>query len=58
MSKEEVLYKLETLKKLGLTYKGIAAQAGISQTDIYNYINRDNASERVHLALEQYVKGS
>lgn len=54
MTKEEVLQYLQQEKERGMSYKGIALQAGLKPQDIYDYIKRTTPMTRVHQALEQY----
>ena len=54
MTKEEVILCIQQLKTTGLSYKGIAQQAGLKQRDVYDYISRQTPCARIHQALEKY----
>ena len=54
MTKEEVILCIQQLKATGLSYKGIAQQAGLKQRDVYDYISRPTPCKRIHEALEKY----
>lgn len=54
MTKEEILQRLKEERNKGMSYKGIAAQAGLKPQDIYDYIKRLTPMTRVHQALENY----
>jgi hypothetical protein len=54
MTKEEILKHLHETKAIGLSYKGIAQQAGLRPQDIYDYMKRLTPMTRVHTALEKY----
>ena len=54
MTKEEILQLLQQAKENGMSYKGIAQQAGLKPQDIYDYMKRLTPMARVHQALEKY----
>lgn len=54
MTKEKILQYLYEAKEKGISYKGIALQAGLKPQDIYDYMKRTTPMTRVHQALEQY----
>lgn len=54
MTKEEILQRLQQEKDRGMSYKGIALQAGLKPQDIYDYMKRLTPMARIHQALEQY----
>ena len=54
MTKEIIIIKLQELKAMGFSYKGIAQQAGLKPQDIYDYIRRPAPYARTHKALEKY----
>ena len=58
MTKEEILYLLQQEKAKGMSYGGIARQAGLKPQDIYDYMKRLTPCARIHQALEKYfMKG-
>lgn len=54
MTKEEIIIQIQKLKTTGMSYKGIAQQAGLKPQDIYDYMKRLTPCARVHIALENY----
>lgn len=54
MTKEEIIIQIQELKTTGMSYKGIAQQAGLKPQDIYDYMKRLTPCARVHEALEKY----
>ena len=54
MTKENIIIKLQELKAMGFSYKGIAQQTGLKPQDIYDYIRRPAPYARIHEALENY----
>lgn len=54
MTKEEIVSKIQELKTIGMSYTGIARQAGLKPQDIYDYMKRLTPCARIHNALEQY----
>lgn len=54
MTKEEIIIQIQSLKATGVSYKGIAQQAGLKPQDIYDYMKRLTPCARVHIALEKY----
>ena len=54
MTKEEIVTKIQELKTIGFSYKGIAQQAGLKPQDIYDYMKRTTPCARIHQALEEY----
>ena len=56
MTKESIIIKLQELKAMGFSYKGIAQQAGLKPQDIYDYIRRPTPYIRTHEALEKYFQ--
>lgn len=54
MTKEEILQRIADAKAIGMSYKGIAQQAGLKPQDIYDYMKRITPMTRVHTTLENY----
>lgn len=54
MTKQEILNQLQQEKAKGMSYKGIALQAGLKPQDLYDYMKRTTPMFRVHQTLENY----